>query len=122
MQFDAESKIKLCTTLCDMLKEALVDECDASLAAIVEKKTGATKLAFEIENDDAAVRTEVELNENSTAQSVFEEVMAEIPPVLLAKEHKNECDCSERDKKIYKCIDTIQGELKRITDLLMGGK
>lgn len=105
-----------------MLKEALVDECDASLAAIVEKKTGATKVAFEIENDDAAVRTEVELNENSTAQSVFEEVMAEIPPVLLAKEHKNECDCSERDKKIYKCIDTIQGELKRITDLLMGGK
>ena len=122
MDRDVESKIKLCTTVCDMLKEVLIDDLDASLIASVDKKTKETNLAFALENDSYDIRTHtITIEENTTAQSIFDEVMKVVPGELIKTPSCKE-PSSTRDEEIYKCIDAIHCQLARIAKLLSGGK
>lgn len=122
MEIDTESKIKLCTTVCDMLKEVLIDDLDASLIASVDKITKETNLAFILENDDYNIRTHtITIEENTTAQAVFEEVMKVVPGELI-KASSCEALPSPRDEEIFKCIDAIHCQLAKIAKLILGGK
>lgn len=122
MDRDVESKMRLCTTVCDMLKEVLVDDLDASLIAAVDKRTKDTELSFVLENDTYDIRThKIAIEENTTAQDIFEEVM-KVVPAELVKTPSCEEPTTSRDEEIFKCIDAIHCQLAKIAKLLSGGK